>query len=101
MNVEDVVTLVPSQIVEEQVQVGEDIGETSATNVDRIKVDLEKTILMIKEQENVVHVLVLEQENVNEDVELHAHIDGVKILNFIYYNLLFHASSQVERMGGV
>jgi hypothetical protein len=41
----------------------------------------------------------------SEDVELHAHIDGVDILNFIYYNLLphpsSHPSSQVERMVGV
>ncbi len=48
------VTLVPNEIVEEQVQVGEDIGETSTINIDRIEVDLEKTILMIKEQENVI-----------------------------------------------
>ncbi len=86
-------------------QASEDVGETSATNVDRIEVDLEKTILMIKEHENVVHALVLEQENANEDVELHAHIDGVDILNFTYYNLLphpsSHPSSQVERMVGV
>jgi hypothetical protein len=34
-------------------------------------------------------------------VEPHAHIDGVDILNFIYYNLLPHPSFQVERMGGV
>ncbi len=59
----------------------------------------------MKEHENVVHVVVLEQENANEDVEPHAHIDGVGILNFINYNLLPHPSShlsfQVERMGGV
>jgi hypothetical protein len=38
-----VVTLVPNEIVEEQVQVNVDVGETFA-----IKVDLEKTILMIE-----------------------------------------------------
>jgi len=31
------------------VQVGENIGETSVGNANRIEVDLEKTILMIKE----------------------------------------------------
>ncbi len=32
---------------------------------------------MIEDQENVIHVVpLLEQENANEDVELHAHIDG-------------------------
>jgi hypothetical protein len=41
------------------------------------------------------------QENVNEDVELHAHMDGGDILNFIYNNLLLHPSSQKEKMGGV
>jgi hypothetical protein len=45
---------------------------------------------------------VLEEENIDEDVELHAlmKIDGGDILNFLY-NLLPHSSSQVERMGGV
>jgi hypothetical protein len=43
---------------------------------------------------------VLEEENTNEDVELHAQIDGDDILNFLY-NLLPHASCQVERMGRV
>jgi hypothetical protein len=32
-----VVALAPSQIVKEQVQVGEDVGETSVTNVDKLK----------------------------------------------------------------
>ncbi len=41
------------------------------------------------------------QENANEDVEPHAHIDGGDILNFSYYNLLPQPSSRVERMGGV
>jgi hypothetical protein len=48
---------------------------------------------MIKEHENVVRVVVLEQENANEDFEPHAHIDGANILNFTYYNLLPHPSS--------
>jgi hypothetical protein len=41
------------------------------------------------------------QENANEDVELHAYIDGGDILNFTYNNLSPHPSSQNERMGGV
>jgi hypothetical protein len=42
--------------------------------------DLEKNILMIKEQENVIFIdPLLEQENANEDVEPHAHIDGSDI----------------------
>jgi hypothetical protein len=44
---------------------------------------------------------MLEQKNENENVEPHAHIDGVDILNFSYYNLLPHPSSEMERMGGV
>jgi hypothetical protein len=78
VNVEDVVPLVPNEIVdEEQVEASEDVGETSKGNVDQIEMDLERIILMIKDQENVVHVAPLpKQENVNEDVEPHAHIDG-------------------------
>jgi hypothetical protein len=65
--------------------------------------DLERIILMIEEQENVVLVVVVQEwKNANEDVEPHAHIDGGDVLNFTYYyNLLPHPSSQVERMGGV
>jgi len=43
---------------------------------------------------------MLEEENANEDVEPHAQIDGGGILN-LFYNLLPHPSSQVERMGGI
>jgi hypothetical protein len=51
VNVENVVPLVPSEIVEmEQVEVGEDVGETSKGNVDKIQMDLERIILMIKDQ---------------------------------------------------
>jgi hypothetical protein len=42
-----VVALVTNEIVQKQVQVGEDIGETSIIDVDRIEVDLEKSISMI------------------------------------------------------
>jgi hypothetical protein len=77
-SVENVVLLVANEIVEEEeVQVGENVGETSKGDVDQVEMDLERTILMIIDQENVVHVVpLLEQENANEDVEPHAHIDG-------------------------
>jgi hypothetical protein len=76
--VKDVVPLVPSDIVEEeQVEVGEDVGKTPKRKSDQIEMDLERTVLMVKEQENVIFVVPLpEQENANEDGELHAHIDG-------------------------
>ncbi len=67
------IALAPSDIVEEQVQVGENIGEASMADVDKIVVNLEKTILMIEEQENVVPTPMLEQENANEVVEPHEH----------------------------
>ncbi len=60
------VALVPNEIIEEQVQVGEDIGETSLIDVDKIEAHLEKTILMREEQENVIFTPMLEQENANE-----------------------------------
>ncbi len=63
------IALARNQIVREQVQAGEDVGERFVMNVDRIEMDLKKIILMIKEHENVVHALVL--ENANEDVEPH------------------------------
>ncbi len=38
--------------------------------------DLERTILMMEDQKYIVFVApLLEQENANEDVEPHAHID--------------------------
>jgi hypothetical protein len=78
VSVENVVPLVANEIVEEEkVEVDEDVGETSKGNVDHIKMDLEITILMMQDQENLVFVVpLLEQKNVNEDVEPHAHIDG-------------------------
>ncbi len=66
----------------------------------KIKADLKKNILMIEKQEDVVLPPMLEEENTNEDVEPHAQINGGDILN-LFYNLLFHSSFQVERMGGV
>ncbi len=88
------VALVVPEIVQEQVQVGGDIGEAFATDVNKIETNLEKIILMIEKQTNVVPILVLEEENTNEDVELHAQNDGGDILNFLY-NLLPHASCQM------
>jgi hypothetical protein len=82
------------------VQVGGDVGKTFVVDVDIIEADLEKTILMIERQEDAVPLLMLEEENTNQDVELHAQIDGGDILNF-FYNLMPHPSFQVERMGRV
>jgi hypothetical protein len=70
--VKDVVALVAPEIIQEQVQVVGDVGETFAVDVNKIDANLEKTILMIEKQENVVPILVLGEENVNEDVEFHA-----------------------------
>jgi glutamate formiminotransferase len=50
VGVEDVVPMVPSEIVEEeQVEVSEDLGETSKGDVDQIEMDLERIILMIED----------------------------------------------------
>jgi hypothetical protein len=47
--VEDVVPLVPNEIFEEeQVEVDENVGETSKGDVDQIEIDLERIILMIE-----------------------------------------------------
>ncbi len=73
MNAQDVIALAPNEIVDEQMQMGEDVGETSMADANRIVVNLDKTILMIKEQENVVPTPILEQENANEIVEPHEH----------------------------
>ncbi len=101
VSVENVVPLIVSEIVEEEeVQVDEDVGETFKGDVDQVEMDLERIILMIEDQENVVLVVpLLKQENANEDVEPHAHIDGGDIA--IELHILPHPSCQVERMGGV
>ncbi len=80
---------------------GDKIRDMSMADVDRIEMDLEKNILMIKEQENIVLAPMLEQKNANEDIKPYGDIDGGDILNFTYYNLLPHPSFQVERIGGV
>jgi hypothetical protein len=72
VNVQDVIALARSEIIEEQVQVGEDIGETSMTNVDRIVMNLEKTILMIEEEKNVIPIPMPEQENANEVIIIYS-----------------------------
>jgi len=82
------------------VQASGDVGETFVANANRIEIDLEKIILMIERQKNVIPTLMLEGENTNEDIEPHAQIDGSDILNFLY-NLLPHPSFQVEMMSGV
>jgi hypothetical protein len=61
---------------------------------------LEKIVLMIEEQKNVVYIPMPKQENANEDVELHSHIGGNDIFNFIYYNLLPHPLLKWKRWVG-
>jgi Tfp pilus assembly PilM family ATPase len=60
MNVEDVVPLVPNEIVEEeQVEAYENVRETFKGDVDQIDIDVERIILMIGDQKNVVYVVPL------------------------------------------
>jgi hypothetical protein len=96
----DVVALAIPKIVQKQMQVGGDIGEAFVAYANKIEANLEKTILMIERQEDLVLPPMLEGENSNEDVEPHAQIDGGDILNLLS-NLLPHPSFQMERMGGV
>jgi hypothetical protein len=63
------------------VQASVEFGETSIANVVRIEVDLNKTIEMIIEQENVTLSLMLEQDNEDEHVINHVDIDASDILN--------------------
>jgi hypothetical protein len=91
ISVKDVVVVVIPEIVQKQVQVGGNIREAFVADVDKIEANLEKTILMIKTKKtNVIPILVSEEENTNEDVELHAQIDGGDILNFLYNSLPTH-----------
>jgi hypothetical protein len=73
-----VIPLVPSEIIEEeQAEVGEDVKETSKGDANQIEIYLERIILMIEDQGNVVFAIPLpKQKNANEDVEPCAHIDG-------------------------
>jgi hypothetical protein len=58
VSTKDVDALVIPKIIQEQVQVGGDIGKIVDANADKIEVDLEKTILMIERQEDVVAHLI-------------------------------------------
>jgi hypothetical protein len=63
--------LVPCNVNEEQVQVTIEVGETSTMDLVTIEVDLQKTIEMIVEQENVALALEpKEDEHVIEYVEI-------------------------------
>ncbi len=72
------IPLVPSEIVEEeQMEANENIEKTIKRDFDWIEMDLERTILMVEKQENIVLIAQLqEQENANENGEPRAHIDG-------------------------
>ncbi len=70
------VALVVLEIVQKQMQVGGDIGETFFAYVNKIEADLEIYILMIEKQKDVVPHPMPKEENTNEDVELHAQING-------------------------
>jgi hypothetical protein len=59
-----VATLASSGNVEERMQASVDVGEKSTKNVDKIEVELQKLIDMIKEQKIVAHTTMLEQNNV-------------------------------------
>ncbi len=72
--------LAPCNVIEEQVQAS---GETSTSNLIIIEVDLQKTIEMIMEQENVVVSEVEEDEHVIGHVEI-----DVGDIFILTYNLL-------------
>jgi len=74
--------LAQCNVNEEQVQASVEVKETSTINLATIEVDLQKTIEMIVEQENVVLVPELEED---EYVIRHVEIDASDILT---YNLL-------------
>ncbi len=76
-SVEDGV-LVLCNVNEEQVQTGVEAGEISTINV-TIEVDLQKTIEIIMEQENVTFTSMPQQENEDEDVIGHVDIDASDI----------------------
>jgi predicted nuclease of restriction endonuclease-like RecB superfamily len=77
VSVENVVPLVANEIVEEEeTEASENVVETFKGDVDQIEMDLERTILMMEDPKNTIPVVPLsKQENANEDVEPHAHID--------------------------
>jgi hypothetical protein len=57
VSVDNVILLVVSEIVkEEELEAGEDVRETFKGDVDQIEMDLEETILMIKDEENIIPI---------------------------------------------
>ncbi|CAM6010865.1 unnamed protein product [Sphagnum balticum] len=80
---EDVIALAPNGNIEEGVQANVEVGETYATvDVNRIEVELQRTIDMIEDQE----IVVPGQEIANVDVDLHAQIDEVKYCTLLFIN---------------
>ncbi len=73
--------LIPCNVNEEQVQASVQVGETSTIDLTIIEVDLQKTIKMIVEQENVV--LGFEPEE-DEHVIGHVEIDANDIFILTY-----------------
>jgi hypothetical protein len=70
VDAEDVTTLTIPKIVHEQVQVGGDVGEKSATNVNKIETNFDdRKIRKCNSSSNAG------KKNTNEDVEPHAQID--------------------------
>jgi len=63
------------------------VGETSITNATINEVDLQKTIKMLMEQENVVLAPKLEED---EHVIRHVEIDACEIFILIYNQLPTH-----------
>jgi hypothetical protein len=65
--------LAKCNVNEDQVQAIVEVGKTSTTNLATIEVNMQKTIEMVVEQENVAIVLELEEdEHVIGDVEIDA-----------------------------
>jgi hypothetical protein len=83
VNVEDG-ALAQCNVNDEQVQLSVEVGKTSTIDLAAIEVDLQKTIKMVVEQENVVFVLEPKED---EHVIGHVEIDASHIL-IITYNLL-------------
>ncbi len=80
---EDAVALDPNGNIKEGMPTNVEVGETFATaNVNRIEIELQRIIDMIKDQK----IVVLGQENANGDVKPCVEIDGGEIFYLIYYN---------------
>jgi hypothetical protein len=75
--------LAPCNVNEEQVQVSVEVGETSIAYLTTIEVNLQKTIEMIVEQENVVFASKpYEDEYVIGHVEINASDIFIVIYNY-------------------